>query len=212
MKPLRLPKLTMLRQFEFTAFSCIRKDVESVTSVLFDRFPSIFGGNWEFHIGHQKQADVYQVQPPKGGIRLLKVLAWEPINATGTTVFFPNVEDGLERPIKILCKQFAWEVLSLALTVREASSEPLFRFSYVDVSGQERLLQLLWDSDHWEFVQRGQAFAFEDTTIYERRPTRERLSAELILSYAQHLGWRPGEVAFWDSKLPFRLLEQISRS
>ena len=159
-----------------------------------------------------QQKRYYQEQPPKGGRRLLEVSVWEPINAIGTTAFFPNAVDGLERPIKILSKQFEWEVLSLALTMRASSSEPLFRFSYADASGNERLVQLLWDSDHWQFVQQGHPLPFGDTAIFERCPTRERLSAEVVLRYTQNLGWRPNETAFWKSKLPFRLLEQTSHS
>jgi hypothetical protein len=202
----------MLRQFEYTTFSCVKIDVESMSRILFDRFPSVFGGTWEFHIGDKKPSDIYVVQPPKGGLRLLKVLAWEPMNAVGITVIFPNARDGLNRPISIICKELGWEVLSLALTMKSASPEPFFRFHHLDSFGRDRLLQLLWDSDRWEFVHEGQPFPFEDTAIYKRRLARERLSAELILNYTHNLGWKPDEAAFWDSKLPFRLLEQLSHS
>jgi hypothetical protein len=50
-------------------------------------------------------------------------------------------------------KEFRWEVLLLGLIMKPRSPEPFLCLHYVDSFGRERLLQLLWDSDRWEFVE-----------------------------------------------------------
>jgi len=45
----------VLTQFEYTIFSCVKIDWESISRILFNRFRSIFGGTWEIRIGNQKE-------------------------------------------------------------------------------------------------------------------------------------------------------------
>lgn len=53
------------------------------------------------------------------------------------------------------------------------------------------------EAGRWKFHQAGVPFSFEDTSRYESRRVRDRLTPELLAHYAAELGVRPFDEGFF---------------
>ena len=61
-------------------------------------------------------------------------------------------------------------------------------FTYINANGLERGVQLSPEGSKWEFHQYGEPFSFEDISLYKKRPIKDRLTPEILDSYAKEFG------------------------
>lgn len=67
-----------------------------------------------------------------------------------------------------------------------------------------RVVHVSNQGSRWEFVEVGEPLPFEDVDRYRVRPTRNRLSSDLLADYLGHLGIRPFDDDFYTG--PARLV------
>jgi hypothetical protein len=65
-----------------------------------------------------------------------------------------------------------------------------------------RLVQVLRDTDKWEFIERGPVQPFENPVNYKKRRRRDRLTRDDLLKYMRSFGWEFNRSDFWRSESP----------
>ena len=136
------------------------------------------------------------------GSRIAQMVLWSP--ASGQTAIYGNQSDGFSVLCHILNHRFAYNVTSISLTLDldnkiNDSDIYLFRmFRFFGSNGTERMVRVMQDP-HWDFYEIGEPFPFEQTEKYKERIKKKRLTNDMILDYAEAMGYDVRNPEFWKS-------------
>ncbi len=71
-------------------------------------------------------------------------------------------------------------------------------FHFLGPNGTERLVRVMQDP-RWDFYEEGNPFPFEQTEKYKERIKKKRLTNDMILDYAEAMGYDVRNPDFWES-------------
>jgi hypothetical protein len=142
---------------------------------------------------------VYEDYPLPGGSHARRVMLFHPELTPGRTAFFANLEDGWQTMVYSLAKKLGCECLRLTSST-ESDGYPQNSFSLIQSGVPIRTLMAGKDDRGWEFFEDGDPLPIEDPSHYQRRRIRDRLNRDIIVGYANKLGWPIDEDDFWTSQ------------
>jgi len=143
-------------------------------------------------------ARVYTECPRPGGAHPYKSIFFCPKSRPGSTVMFPNYEDGWSSLARGVSKLLPGRAFLFGLgSVR--TEWPLYRFEMVTRGEALRHVSVIKDVDKWKFWQTGKPLPEEDAAVYRKRRIRDRLTREYLVSLAEGLDFPIGDDRFWES-------------
>jgi hypothetical protein len=141
---------------------------------------------------------IYEIDPPTGGAHLFKLVIYTPRQSMGNCVLVTNVTDGWNS----LCHKIANEYKHFQFQVISSRPDVKYPQNFFEVwrSGvSTRAVICMRDSDKWVFFQKGKSEDFEETSFYEHRVKRARLTREIITGYLRKNGWNIDQPSFWEA-------------
>ncbi|WP_418983485.1 hypothetical protein [Alistipes sp.] len=131
-----------------------------------------------------------------------ELILWQPENACGTAMF-GNLQDGFDTLGYNINRCFHIELTRISLSLEDETGEfnyaPFYKFQHFYPDGRERYVRVMWDN-RWEFWEKGEPMAFEQTEKYNERIRRKRLTNDMVLDYVKALGWDLRDPRFWTSQ------------
>ena len=134
--------------------------------------------------------------------RIAKMVLWNP--SPGKTAIYGNASDGFSVLFSTLNIRYGYNITQISLTLDldnkiNDSDIYLFRlFDFLGSNGTERMVRVMQDP-HWDFYEIGEPFPFEQTEKYKERIKKKRLTNDMILDYAEAMGYDVRNPEFWKS-------------
>ncbi len=134
--------------------------------------------------------------------RIAKMVLWSP--CPGKTAISGNASDGFSVQCSTLNIRYGYSITQIGLTLDldnkiNDSDIYLFRmFHFLGPNGTERLVRVMQDP-RWDFYEEGNPFPFEQTEKYKERIKKKRLTNDMILDYAEAMGYDVRNPDFWES-------------
>ena len=136
------------------------------------------------------------------GSCIAQMVLWAPSPAQ--TAIYGNQSDGFSVLCNILNHRFGYNVTNISLTLDldnkiNSFDIYLFRlFEFLGQNGKKRLVRVMQDP-RWDFYEIGEPFPFEQTEKYKERIKKKRLTNDMILDYAEAMGYDVRNPEFWKS-------------
>ena len=134
--------------------------------------------------------------------RIAKMVLWCP--SPGKTAIYGNASDGFSVLFSTLNIRYGYNITQISLTLDldnkiNDSDIYLFRlFDFLGSNGTERMVRVMQDP-RWDFYEIGEPFPFEQTEKYKERIKKKRLTNDMILDYAEAMGYDVRNPEFWKS-------------
>lgn len=134
--------------------------------------------------------------------RIAKMVLWSP--SPGKTAIYGNASDGFSVLFSTLNIRYGYNITQISLTLDldnkiNDSDIYLFRlFDFLGSNGTERMVRVMQEP-HWDFYEIGEPFPFEQTEKYKERIKKKRLTNDMILDYAEAMGYDVRNPEFWKS-------------
>src|SRR2546423_1357835 len=129
----------------------------------------------------------------------VRVLLWQPLSVSfALTAFITNMGDGWQTVLNFYFGEYQREIMRVRFS--DAFAEyPLYYFEILKLP-ERRIVQVIKDTDKWEFFERGSLMPFENPNYYAKRKIRDRLNNPIIEEYLEKNGIDIKEDNFWISK------------
>ena len=130
------------------------------------------------------------------------MVLWSP--SPGKTAISGNASDGFSVLFSTLNIRYGYNITQISLTLDvdnkiNDSDIYLFRlFDFLGSNGTERMVRVMQDP-RWDFYEIGEPFPFEQTEKYKERIKKKRLTNDMILDYAEAMGYDVRNPEFWKS-------------
>ena len=131
-----------------------------------------------------------------------KIVLWSPCD--NHTAVYGNQSDGFYTLCNVLHLRYGFDITQICLTLDldnkiNDSDIYLFRlFDFLGSNGTERMVRVMQDP-RWDFYEIGEPFPFEQTEKYKERIKKKRLTNDMILDYAEAMGYDVRNPEFWKS-------------
>lgn len=180
-----------------TLFSFIRADYKDVADTIYnlkkDRFLTI---------RHDARLSI-DLTPDPNCSKYSKMVLWSPTD--GQTVMSGSQSDGFLTIGYILSRRFGYDIVRICLTTdldNRINDEEIYQCRYFHYLGKsdsdERLVRVMQDP-RWVFFEMGEPLPFEQTEKYTERIKKKRLTNDMILDYAEAMGYDVRNPDFWKS-------------
>ena len=192
--------MKIIDEYTYLVFNCIKGSLDTV----YNEFREIidkFDEPWIFNRSELDIKQIYFPEPKPGGAHFSEFALWVPVIQKKSTIFIVNYQDGWEHFIRKYSEYYKRTCLHIAFS-NHYSEYPAFFFHYYEEGAERRFIQALKDHPRWVFYQEGEPLDFEDVSLYKKRRIRDRLTREIIIEYAKHLGWDIEDENFWRSDKP----------
>ena len=153
---------------------------------------------------------IYNIDPPRGGSHLFKLVIYTPQQVPTVSVLVTNVADGWNSLCHLLAKEHNQFQLQ-AISTKSGAVYPKHRIEIWNSGRSVRIVMAIRDSDNWEFFQRGEPLAFEEKELYENRAIRKRIDRAIIKRYFARIGWDLSGQTFWESNTEAVFFEETSK-
>ena len=135
------------------------------------------------------------------GALVTKMVLWTPQEKQ--TVMYGNQGDGFDTLCYVLNLRYGYDVTKICLTLNPENKidDEIYdmRFFYhLGRDRSERLARVMQDP-RWDFYEKGEPFPFEQTEKYKERIKKKRLTNDMILDYAEAMGYDVRNPDFWKS-------------
>ena len=130
-----------------------------------------------------------------------KMVLWSPCK--NQTAIYGNQRDGFYTLCNILNLRYGYDITRICLTLdpenKIGNQEYDIRlFYHWGRDHSERMVRVMQDP-HWDFYEIGEPFPFEQTEKYKERIKKKRLTNDMILDYAEAMGYDVRNPEFWKS-------------
>ncbi len=176
--------------------SCINSKLSDVEKDLISIVNSSFGDGWnkkKYKLINQQQVETILEEPDSKSITFL---LWTPaLNQNKFTVFLNNFTDGWITLLNKYSYNYNKEIASVTFS-NGNTNYPVFRFLYRNGT-VIRNVQLLKDTNKWEFYSEGEPLSIEEVTNYKQMRNVNKLNNEIIENYMKKLGFDCTKKEFW---------------
>jgi hypothetical protein len=181
----------------FFSLTAVMADLNVVDAAV-QRLLARVGPSFDRSLATLNLDSIYEVEPPRGGTHLFKVVLFAPVISSASTIIVTNLMDGWSSLSYNLAKEIGVPQIQVTSTgVKAQFSQQMFEFWRDGVSS--RVVMVMRDSDEWVFFERGDVEAFEDSSLYAQRLKRRRLTRESLVNSLRKLGWDTTNSLFWQS-------------
>ena len=135
------------------------------------------------------------------GALVTKMVLWTPQKRQ--TAVYGNQGDGFYTLCNVLNLRYGYDITQICLTLdpenKIGNQEYDIRlFYHWGRDHSERMVRVMQDP-HWDFYEIGEPFPFEQTEKYKERIKKKRLTNDMILDYAEAMGYDVRNPDFWKS-------------
>lgn len=130
-----------------------------------------------------------------------KMVLWSPCD--NHTAVYGNQSDGFDTLCNILHLRYGFDITQICLTLdpeNKIDNEiyDMRLFYHIGKDNSMRMVRVMQDP-RWDFYEIGEPFPFEQTEKYKERIKKKRLTNDMILDYAEAMGYDVRNPDFWKS-------------
>lgn len=130
-----------------------------------------------------------------------KMVLWSPCD--NHTAVYGNQSDGFDTLCNILHLRYGFDITQICLTLdpeNKIDNEiyDMRLFYHIGKDNSMRMVRVMQDP-RWDFYEIGEPFPFEQTEKYKERIKKKRLTNDMILDYAEAMGYDVRNPEFWKS-------------
>ncbi len=119
------------------------------------------------------------------------------------TAMYGNQSDGFYTTCYVLNLRYGYDVTQICLTLDpeikiDDEVYDMRLFCHIGKEHEKRLVRVMQDP-RWDFYEIGEPFPFEQTEKYKERIKKKRLTNDMILDYAEAMGYDVRNPDFWKS-------------
>ena len=135
------------------------------------------------------------------GALVTKMVLWAPQKRQ--TAVYGNQGDGFYTLCNVLNLRYGYDVTQICLTLDPENKiddevYDMRLFYHIGKVYERRLVRVMQDP-RWDFYEIGEPFPFEQTEKYKERIKKKRLTNDMILDYAEAMGYDVRNPDFWES-------------
>lgn len=130
-----------------------------------------------------------------------KMVLWSPCD--NHTAVYGNQSDGFYTLCNVLHLRYGFDITQICLTLdpeNKIDNEiyDMRLFYHIGKDNSMRMVRVMQDP-RWDFYEIGEPFPFEQTEKYKERIKKKRLTNDMILDYAEAMGYDVRNPEFWKS-------------
>ena len=130
-----------------------------------------------------------------------KMVLWSPCD--NHTAVYGNQSDGFDTLCNILHLRYGFDITQICLTLdpeNKIDNEiyDMRLFYHIGKDNSMRMVRVMQDP-RWDFYEIGEPFPFEQTEKYKEHIKKKRLTNDMILDYAEAMGYDVRNPEFWKS-------------
>ena len=130
-----------------------------------------------------------------------KMVLWSPCD--NHTAVYGNQSDGFYTLCNVLHLRYGFDITQICMTLdpeNKIDNEiyDMRLFYHIGKDNSMRMVRVMQDP-RWDFYEIGEPFPFEQTEKYKERIKKKRLTNDMILDYAEAMGYDVRNPEFWKS-------------
>lgn len=127
-----------------------------------------------------------------------KIYLFSPLTNENQVVMVTNAQDGLNALTHHISSKLGIFSYNFSMSSKE-DEEPKNELLLIENGKIKRVIQAMKD-EKWVFYQEGTMLDFENPDHYKKRMVKDRLNKEILIQYAQKIGFDVLNNDFWRSK------------
>lgn len=127
-----------------------------------------------------------------------KIYLFSPLTNENQVVMITNAQDGLNALTRHISSKLGIFSYNFSMSSKE-DEEPKNELLLIENGKIKRVIQAMKD-EKWVFYQAGAMLDFENPDHYKKRVVKDRLNKEILIQYAQKIGFDVLNNDFWRSK------------